>query len=438
MSDPWELLVDGRTGVITRTEHYLNPPEWPEEFRVVGGSIANVGFDRPWHADQLSTGTAFGSLQRATVSAMGEGIERYCGNFVPEGLVHASYAELAAAGGAAVDPASLCLFSDEQYALDGFPFVRFGRDLPVRWAAGRDLSSGAETLVPASIVYVNYFLGPRLSEPLTNFVFFAGLAAGPDRRAAETAAMEELIERDTVELWWDSDEPALGVELPDDLHRTMTACADPALEYVVLQIPGPWRVPVLGVAVRDPELDIVALGTAARPDPADAVLKAAGEAISLRSLSKGLLDQGAGLWQAAELGLFDSGALKPWRADRRYLDSYAADFHDVTDLLCQSQIYLDPRTRPWTEHLFAPAGRVPLGDLATVAGDPWPHYRDELTRIGGQPPVSVDLTTADVAEAGLSVVRVVAPGVYTNAPAGFAPRDPRRRTNRNLRPLPHT
>ncbi|WP_109507927.1 YcaO-like family protein [Nocardioides speluncae] len=438
MSDPWELLVDGRTGVITRTEHYLNPPEWPDEFRVVGGSIAAVGFDRPWRADQLSTGTAFGSLQRATVSAMGEGIERYCGNFVPDGLVRASYAELVAAEYAAVEPASLCLFSAAQYALEGFPFVPFERGLPVRWAPGRDLATGAQALVPASIVYVNYFLGSRMTEPLTNFVFYAGLAAGPDRRAAETAAMEELIERDGVELWWDSGEPAVGVELPDDLLQTMTACADPALEYVVLQIPGPWRVPVLGVAVRDPELDIVALGTAARPDPANAVLKAAGEAISLRSLSKGLLDRGAGLWQAAELGLFDSGALKPWRADRHYLDSYAADFHDVTDLLCQSQIYLDPRTRPWTEHLFAPPSRVPLSDIAPVEGEPWTYYRDELTRIGGRPPVSVDVTTADIAEAGLSVVRVVAPGVYTNAPAGFAPRDPRRRTNRNLRPLPHT
>ncbi|MDP3890296.1 YcaO-like family protein [Nocardioides sp.] len=434
----WDLLVDARTGVITGTEHYGNPDEWPRDFRLVTGSVADVGFDRPWHADRLSTGTAYGSLERATVSALGEAVERYCGNFVPGGLVRASWRQLTAEGFAAVDPASMCLFSPEQYALPGFPFVPFGRDLQVHWVPGTDLVSGAPVMAPASVVYVNYFHGPRAAEPVTNFVFYAGLAAGQDRRHAEQSAMEELIERDAVELWWDSGRPARTIDVPEPLLARLAACADPVLEYAALLIPGPWRVPVVGVAVHDPVLDIVALGTAARPDPAEALLKAAGEAVSLRSLSKGLLDADAGPWQAAELGLLDAGALKPYRADRRYLDDYAADFHDVTDLLCQSQIHLDPRTRPWTRHLFERHDPVPLADIGPVTVDPWQHYRDELTRIGGHPPVSVDVTTGDVAEAGAAVVRVVAPGVYTNAPAGFAPRDPRRRSNHNLRPLPHT
>lgn len=439
----WEQLVDARTGIVTEIQRYANPPEWPEAFHLVTTAIADVGHDRPWRADQVSTGTAYSSLEQATRSAIGEAIERYCGNFVPATLERASWVDLTSAGRAAVDPASLCLYSEEQYADPAFPCRQLSRDLRVCWVAGTDLITRRPTLVPASLVYINYLLGPRLGEPVTNFVAYAGLAAGPDRRSAETAAMEEIIERDAVELWWDSGEPAARVTLPDPLHTEMSACADPVLEYVVLEIPGPWQVPVMAVVVRDPGLDLVTLGSAARADPAAAVLKAAGEAVSLRSLAKGLLDPDGGPLSAVEAGLVDGSALKPWRADRSYLDDYAPDFRDVTDLLCQAQIHLDPRTRGWTDRLFTEGAVVPLDDVAARRGLPdeadiWTHYRGECLRVGGHHPVSVDVTTPDVAATGLAVARVTAPGTYGNAPAAFQPRDPRRRTNRNRVPIPHT
>ena len=37
----------------------------------------------------------------------------------------------------------------------------------------------------------------------------------------------------------------------------------------------------------------------------------------------------------------------------------------------------------------------------------------------GYHPITVDVTTPDVAQTGLSVVRVVVPGLYGNAPAAF-------------------
>jgi ribosomal protein S12 methylthiotransferase accessory factor len=440
----WQQLVDSRTGIITCTERYQNPPEWPAEFTLVTGAVADVGHDRPWRADQVSTGTAYHSPERATVSALGEAIERYCGNFVPDHLERASWNELAVARRRAIDPTTLCLHSEEQYARPGFPFQRFTRDLEVCWAQGLDMIDGRPTLVPASLVYVNYLYGPRVGEPVTNFVAYAGLAAGAGRLHAETSALEEIIERDAVELWWDSGLPARRIALPTDLAEAMTGCADPHLEYVALEIPGPWRVPVVAVVVRDPVLDLVALGSAARPSAAAAVLKAAGEAVSLRSLAKGMLDPDGGPLSAVEAGLVDGSALKPWRANRAYLDDYAEDFHDVTDLLCQAQIHLDPRTRPWTDRLFTEGVEVTLADVARrldidgATAEIHAHYRDECLRIGGHPPVSVDVTTPDVAGAGAAVVRVTAPGTYGNAPAGFQPRDPRRRSNRNRVPLPHT
>ncbi|WP_203338338.1 YcaO-like family protein [Nocardioides limicola] len=437
----WNLLVDPRTGIVTETQRYDNPPEWPTDFHLVTTAVADSGHDRAWRADRISTGTAYGDVRRATMSALGEAVERYCGNFVPADLRRASWRELATEGTPALDPATLRLHSEEQYRTPGFPCQPFTRDVSVCWVPGSDLVTGAETLVPASLVYVNYLYGPRAGEPVTNFVAYAGLAAGPDRAWAETSALEEIIERDAVELWWDSGAPARRVQLPPEVTARMSAAADPLFDYVVLEVPGPWRVPVLAVVVRDPVLDIVALGSAARPDAAEAVLKAAGEAVSVRSLGKGLLDPAGGPYQAATEGMIDGSSLKPWRADRRYLDSYAEDFRDVTDLLCQAQIHLDPRSRPWTDRLFTEGDEVPLAEVQARLGFTAPardHYRDECIRVTGEHPISVDVTTPDVAEVGLAVVRVTAPGTYGNAPAAFQPRDPTRRSNRNRVPLPHT
>ncbi|MEU8385595.1 YcaO-like family protein [Streptosporangium sp. NPDC048865] len=436
MRDGVKALVNERTGLITRVDRAEPQPWWPRGLEVCSTSVAAISRHLPWPADRVSTGTAFNDPARARIGAIGEAIERYCGNFVPAGLRRASHAGLVRDGERAVDPASLALYSAAQYAEPGCPFTRFTADLPVLWSRGVTLDEGgdhdgAEIWVPASLAYVNYFQPPRDAEPLTNFSMLAGIAAGPDARAARTAALEEVIERDATVIWWANRLPAAPVDLNDPrlAHLLRPAPAlgpgwghaagtGTELSYRVVAIPTVFDVAVIGVLLRDHALGLSVFGVAARPDPVPAVAKALAEAVTLRIYALGLLEPDGVIWQAVADGDLSAGLLHPHRADRAYRASYRADFRDVVDLACHSQIWLDPAMGEHLAPITAEGAPVPLERLPSITGDPYPAYLGRLAA-AGLTAHAVDLTTADVAATGLRVSRVVVPGAYSNPPAAF-------------------
>jgi ribosomal protein S12 methylthiotransferase accessory factor len=69
----------------------------------------------------------------ARAAAIGEAAERYAGSYVPLGRIRLGAARDL---DAAVEPESFGLFSTEQYAQPGFPFVPFASATPVRWVDG--------------------------------------------------------------------------------------------------------------------------------------------------------------------------------------------------------------------------------------------------------------------------------------------------------------
>lgn len=409
-------LIDRRTGVVTETELYRNPPEWPDAFTMVAAHVADTNADGTWPSDRMSTGMGFGGAPAVEGAAVGEAVERYCGNFVPAELPRASYRSLRDRGLDAVDPTTILLYSGAQYASPGFDFVPLDADLPVRWAQGHDMVGGGARLVPASLVFPNFHATRYVGEPRVHGPVFAGLAAGRTRREAEVSAMAEIIERDAIEVWWRAGGPALAADpaLLDGMDQATRARRD-LFDLTVLSIPHRWRVPVIAVVLHDPELEILTVGTAARPTAAAAARKAAAEAISLRAYAKGLLTPDGGAWRAVELGLFGGDRLAPFRDDRRYTASFAPDLHDMQDLCCNAQYYLDPAAQKSVEWLRQPAPDHGTW-LRPVTGDIHAAYVDRLSETG-HTPVSVDLTTPDVARAGLHVVRVVAPGTYSNTVA---------------------
>ncbi|RAY16811.1 hypothetical protein DPM19_01190 [Actinomadura craniellae] len=461
-----DALVDPRTGVITQVVHADPEPWWPRGLDVCATHVADIAARLPWPADRFSTGTAFGDPDRARMSAIGEAVERYCGNFVPAGLRRASRAELVAAGENALDPAALALYSAAQYAEPGCPFTPFTADLPVLWAEGASLPAGEPVWVPASLVYVNYHQPPRLDEPVTNFVMLAGIAAGTDDRMARTAALEEVVERDATVIWWANRLPARPVRID---HPRLAPVLRPApglgpgwaraagaagpCRYRVVALPTVFDIAVIGVLLEDPEHELTVFGVAARTDPAAAVHKALAEAVTLRQYAMGLLDPGGDIWTAAREGTIPLEFFHPHRADRRYADSYRPDFRDVADLSCHSQIWLDPRLRRHLEPITGDHRPIGLDELPRPAGDPYEVYLGRLAA-AGLSACAVDVTTPDVAAAGFRAARVVVPGAYSNAPAAFPflggtrlytdpvrlglRSAPIREDEVNLVPLPHT
>ncbi|MGW1209159.1 YcaO-like family protein [Streptomyces sp. NPDC002499] len=416
------VLLDARTGLITRLERQRRRPGLPRMWVGYGASVARTDVFAPWLADRFGFGASAGDEERARRAAVGEAVERYCGNAVPVAARRGSYQELTGLGLRALDPDTLALYSAAQYATPGFPFTPFTRDLPVAWTPGRDLHDGAEVFVPASLVWLDYFHGLRAEEPATHSLVYSGIAAGENRAHAERFALEELLERDATTIWWSTGAEAAEIS---DAAAVIARLGGPAPgegpgpSVRLLHIPSEFGVPVVAAFLEDRQRRMVAFGSACRAEPQLAAEKALVEAYGLYSLTRQLAEPGSEVWEAVAAGTLEGHVFRPFRADRTYRDAFRTDYRDLTDLPAIAQLYLDPRMQGQPlDRLRGPA-RIAFRDIPAVAeADPHEVYLGRLAAEGLRA-YSVDLTTPDVAAAGLSVVRVVVPGLVGNAPPAF-------------------
>lgn len=407
-------LLDARSGVVRELRPATLPADMPDALYLVESVISDTTRWSCWPSDPAAAGCAFWDEHAAEAAALGEAVERYCGNLVPPGLLTASYTQLDRAAVAAIDPCSLALYTAEQYKTPGFPFVPFTRDLEVRWSQGREIRTGSPCQVPSSLVWVTYLRAPLTeSEPRTNPTIYAGIAAGPTRAAAEQSALLELLERDAVAIGWISGSPIKEV-LPATWLGQLAAGPERAFRARFLHFPSLVGVPVIGTLLVHEPTGHVALGTACRATPLEAAMKALAEAFQLHLVVRQLDDPTSPL---CRLATTPNSPLKPWRADRRYGLAYRQDRRDATDLGCHLQLHLDPAVRASLDGAFQPS-TTSLLDIPSADSDV-NALAGRLLAAAGISVISVDVTTADVAAAGLSVVRLVAPGLYSNAPAAM-------------------
>lgn len=446
-------LIDPRLGVIRELEHTVLPAHLPSGLQQWTTAISDTTRFSPWAADTAGAGTTFWDRQAAIAAAVGESVERYCANLVPEGLPQASYEELVAAGEEAIDPTTLSLYSAEQYATAGFPFVPFTRDLSVRWVRGRHLLSGRGTWVPAPTVWITYYEGDQTAaEARTNALVHAGVAAGRDRVHADWSALTELVERDAMTLAWTGRRPLFLVRPPAAIAAL---AAGPAgrLDVRFLLFPSDVGIPALGALMIDRETGWTCLGTACRTDLEQAMLKALAEAVQMQLI---LVRMDSSTGPFAAIAGTPTSPLKPFRPDRDYLDLYRPDWRDATHHACHLQAYLDPRTLDLLEAELAEVPELPvevLGDPDGAhhlvrplrAADPGARLQELALRLEecGHPAYSIDLTTDDIRPTGLRVTRVTAPGLYSYAAAAFPCLGGRRLAEAlggrppRLLPLPH-
>jgi len=178
-------------------------------------------------------------------------------------------------------------------------------------------------------------------------------------------------------------------------------------------------VPVIAGVVENVPDQFLTIGFAVRPDPAEASLKAWAEALALQETARSLQDPSGSFWRITVKLLGDEG-LKPPRDDRRYLDAYRSDFHDVTTLLCQLQASLDPRVRERVRDWVDVDPVRPLHSLPSLPARTAATYRERLEQRGFEV-FAVDMTTPDVATTDMKVARVVVPGLVPNYPTAFQP-----------------
>lgn len=417
---PMHTLVDEQTGIIRRVRPVLTPENAPPAYTSMTAEVSNARWLGDWPADRVSLGTTFGDSRQAWIAAVAEGMERYCGNFIPADLPDHHYftgtaRELTASGRAAVGLEQLPRFADWQLERTAFPYRNLDADTPALWTACRRESDGSEVWLPASLTLLNWRQRRFRDLPRIHHLNYAGIATGQGRADATDRAVLETIERDALELWWHLEGPTRGIR-PESVPGLVDDMAGCRLQYWVVEMPSEFA-PCMAALVFDPDTGLYAAGFSCKNDPAEAARKAVLEAVHTWIYSQGATDADGWVFQAVEAGLMAKGLYLEHREDRQYLDDVGPGFGAVRDLGAHVQVWLDPRTHVLAERFTKPAGE--LVDVAAVDDVSMPELYRRL-EAAGQTVYTRELTTPDVAVTGLSVVRAVVGGLVPNAPAAFA------------------
>jgi thiazole/oxazole-forming peptide maturase SagD family component len=318
------------------------------------------------------------------LSAVGEAIERYAPSLPDrDRLVWARAEDL---DGAVLDPRAFALYSDDQYAREGFPFPRFDPDARHPWVLGTWLGSAEPVWVPAVFAFLSLTLRPeqQLCQGTSN-----GLAASTDVEDAALRATLELIERDAFMAAWLEGCPGRRVELDDSLDA-------------------PLRQVLAGVEALGAQIELLVLSTSVCGTTALCLALGDGERYPGVTIGLGAdLDPRAAIRQAilelAQTGphlrrLMRSRALRvpehPW---------------DVREMIQHAVFYFPKERAVAFDRLRRGAPPVALRDLA-----PGPAQRSLASCAAALAAANIrvaliDVTSPDVATGPFRVVRAVSP-----------------------------
>ncbi len=176
--------LDERTGLFNGKMFDLEPP------------FADVGVNLPMFSGDEGVGGRTHSYAVSELTAILEGLERYCG-VSPSGkqtVVHDSFRNLAHQ---ALNPIQVGVHAKEQYALPGFPFKAFNPDTSMDWVWGYSFLQERPILVPELLAYYSLGCGQGFVYETSN-----GCALGGSLEEAIFYGIMEVVERDSFLLTW--------------------------------------------------------------------------------------------------------------------------------------------------------------------------------------------------------------------------------------------
>jgi len=326
------------------------------------------------------------SYDRALAAAIGEAAERYAASCVPVERLRLSPArELTSPH---VDPADVGIFSAEQYATNP-AYVPFDAGTPVQWIAGRNVATGEETLLPSQFCYLP---DHRVAgEARITYCTSSGLACAATYAEALLSALYELVERDAFVLMWYNRLalPLLdwsGAEELETDERDYYAAT--GVQYRAVDLSAFCDVPSAMVVVRDAsDFVSVATGAASARTATEAVRKAMREAFQTHA------------W-ARQIRIGQPG----WKT--------APDFSEIRTFEDHVALYAFGNCQAEAAFLDAAPERRRVADVPPLAG---PAVGAQIAALverlqaRGVDVYALDVTSPDVRDAGLCVVRVFAP-----------------------------
>jgi ribosomal protein S12 methylthiotransferase accessory factor len=389
----WDRLVDDRVGIVREVTPLPVEEDEPDFVHYLSTACDTERLTQL--KNFADNGGVAVNHPGAVAKALGEAVERYCSAFFRySDLVVSAYQDLP---GRATHPDSFALYRADQLAAGDLPWRAFTVDAPVAWTTGVSLCTGEQVHVPAAMVYVPYhYLGDSRETPIGQPIS-TGLAAGTSFADAALSGLCEAIERDAFTITWQNrlSRPRVPVEtLPGSCRDRVDRFTAAGLRVEIMDITTDLGVPTaLTVAVGDrPTSPAVAVAAATHPRPEVAVIKSLEELAHTRKFARQVMDY--------------TPALPV---------DVAAGHPEIQDQKHHLRFYCPQAARNFASFAWGAAEVRPFGELAEVApadGRGRLAAVVDLVRAAGLDVIACDLTTPDVAELGLSVVRVVVPGLH--------------------------
>lgn len=356
-----------------------------------GGAISQAG------------GSNF-TVEAAFAQVLFEVLERYCAAIVdPAALVLSKPVSTRHLWGD-----RLPLYAPCQYEQPGFIMRRLTAESLIYWTPGRSLLDGEVRLIPASLVFLPY--RPTFQDEWLGFSVSTGMAASWTWAAACLTGLMEVCERDAFTIMWMNrmSMPRLSVDDDPELARQLQrVLADRDASVTFVNLTNDYRVPVV-LAVLESRLDgrrLVTVGMSSKRTFREAILKAFAEAVSdVERLREQLAAPGP-RWMPAP------------------------DFSNVTDFEWHSLVYTHPEYQHHLDFLTASPIEQAIPHETERSGSPGQVLVETLREFErcGHDVVAVDLTTREVADLGVAVVKIVVPeAVPINPDHRFPPLGHRR------------
>lgn len=387
-----DCLVDDRTGIIRYVQDLPREAGAPEFFHFYAQACNTRAFSAQENFGH--TGGASASRDVALAKAIGEAVERYsCALYELDEL---PLCARESAPFPCTDPAEFALYAPEQYRRPGFLFVPFDDATIIRWTSAVDPLDGSTCYVPASMVYMpyRYYLDTGdspIMQPIST-----GLACHGGQAPAAISGVCEVIERDAFMITWQAKlaPPQILVETLDDANYDLVRRFEKAGAGVtLLNITTDVAVPVVLAVLQSPSPRAPALVFAASAglNPADAVRKSLEELAHTRRYMQQITD------------------LLP------RLVTEPPGHENIVDQVTHLNYWCDHANAPQAEFLFASKARVEMGEIESLAtGDPVADLEGLCSRVRaiGNRVLIADLTTEDVGDLGLTVIRALIPGFH--------------------------
>ncbi|HEX3760038.1 MAG TPA: TOMM precursor leader peptide-binding protein [Kofleriaceae bacterium] len=417
----WGLHVSAVTGVVRQLEQ-VHDGDGTAPIFDAGHNLARHGDDLTVlkQAFRSRSGGKGASAVQARASGLCEAIERHSGVF--RGDEARRRARIGELGGAAVHPHRWLNFSDRQY--DAAATWNAGRrklsqqvparfdDRAIDWSPAWSLTDAAVRYLPTALCYYDH---PGDGGPAFGWADSSGCAAGNTLEEAILQGFLELVERDSVALWWyqRARRPRVDLDRLDEpyLRRVEAYYASLGRELWVLDVTTDLGIPAFAAVSRRsagrPEELVVGFG--AHLEARLGVLRAvtemnqflpylsgpmAGASVGDREVAAWL--EGATLAEQRHLAPADRPPVDPARYPRRWSDDLRDDVMTCVDIARRAgiEVVVLDQTRPDIElpvvrvvapglrHFWQRLGPGRLHDVPLALG--WidrPTPEDELNPI---------------------------------------------------------